>query len=248
MRFTLVFFLLCITVTNVHGAETKKEILVYSYHLKPPLIVDDKREVGLYFDIVTYLNKASDKYQFDLVYVPRKRLEVMMQEGTFNGILLGVNPIWFKDRDRTKYLWTDHVLKDRDELISLKTEPFEFNTPKSLSGKVFGGVRGFYYFGINEYINAGNALRIDTEREIDLFTLLSRNRIDTALISQSTFDYMIAKNQWHDKFHVSDKPHDIYDRHILVPKDKASVFEHINPIVKMLHTDASWHQTLASYK
>ncbi len=248
MRLALVFFLLCITVTSLHGAEAKKEILVYSYHFKPPLIVDDKRKVGLYFDIVNYLNKASDEYQFDLVYVPRKRLEVMMQEGTFNGILLGVNPIWFKDRDRTKYLWTDHVLKDRDELISLKSEPFEFNTPKSLSGKVFGGVRGFYYFGINEYINAGNALRIDTEREIDLFTLLSRNRIDTALISQSTFDYMIAKNQWHDKFHVSDKPHDIYDRHILVPKDKTSVFEHINPIVKMLHTDTSWHKTLASYK
>ncbi|MCH2057313.1 MAG: transporter substrate-binding domain-containing protein [Thalassotalea sp.] len=248
MRLALAFLLLCIAVPISHGMETKKEVLVYSYHLKPPLVVDDKREIGLYFDIVTYLNKASDEYHFDLVYVPRKRIEVMMQEGTFNGILLGVNPVCFKGRDRTKYLLTDLVLSDRDELISLKTEPFEFNTPKSLNGKVFGGVRGFYYFGINEYINAGNALRIDTEREIDLFTLLARNRIDTALISQSTFDYMIVKNQWHGKFHVSEKPHDIYGRHILVPKDKASIFEHINPIVKQLHSDSSWQQTLTSYK
>lgn len=247
MRLALIIYL-CFIASFAQAATEKAVISVYSYHLKPPLIVNDMEQKGLYFDVINHLNTSSSIYHFNLVYVPRKRIERMIAEGSFDGILLGVNPIWFKDKNETKYLWTPRIFTDRDEVVSLKQNSFEFITPASLTGKIFGGVRGFYYFGINEFISTQGALRVDTVREIDLFKMLLNKRIDTAVISRSTYDYMLSLNHWHDQFYLSQKPHDIYDRRILIPKEKQALYEHIKPIIEHLQFNKAWQQTIDSYK
>ncbi|MFD2165257.1 substrate-binding periplasmic protein [Thalassotalea euphylliae] len=221
---------------------------VYSYHLKPPLIIDDQEQKGLYFDFVNYLNSSSKDYQFQLTHIPRKRIDKMLAEKELDGILLGVNPVWFKDKQETKYLWSPRIFTDRDELVSLKETPVEYINPDSLEGKVFGGVRGFYYFGINEIIKQQRVLRIDTVHEIDLFSMLLNRRIDAAVISRSTFDYMVKINEWQDKFHLSKKPHDIYDRRVLIPLDNEHLYHYLLPIISQMEFDEQWQSTLAKYR
>ncbi|MDT0604135.1 transporter substrate-binding domain-containing protein [Thalassotalea castellviae] len=130
----------------------------------------------------------------------------MIANETLNGILLGVNPVWFSDKDEKEYLWTPRVFTDRDEIVSLISQSIEFIKPQSLKGKVFGGVRGFYYFGINELIEEEIITRVDTANEVDLFSMLLNQRVDAAIISRSTFDHTIKKNNWQNKFHLSKKP------------------------------------------
>lgn len=228
-------------------AEDKPLVTIYTYHEKPPLVTNAAKKEGMFYDFTKRLNSISAKYQFEMVTVPRKRIERMLANGTLNGILLGVNPVWFSDKGETKYLWTPRVFSDRDEIVSLLKQSIEFIKPQSLKGKIFGGVRGFYYFGISELIAKNTIIQVNTAHEIDLLSMLLNNRIDVAVISRSTFDHMIKKNQWQNKFHLSKRPHDIYDRRILIPHKYAEVYQHIVPIIEDLQFNQSWKNHIKSY-
>ncbi len=89
---------------------------------------------------------------------------------------------------------------------------------------VFGGVRGFYYYGITELVTAKKAKRIDTVSEPDLFTMLLKQRVDVTIISKLTFNYMVKKNNWQNDFYLSTIPHDTYERRILVPLNMTETF------------------------
>ena len=246
MKILITVIVLLFSKALVAGA--KPVVSVYSYHLKAPLIIDQEAEQGLYYDFVNYLNSNNSKYHFKLVYLPRKRIERLLDSESLDGILLGVNPVWFKDKNETKYLWTREVFTDRDEIVSLMSSAFEFKGPESITSKVFGGVRGFYYFGINEVVEQKKVLRVDVIKEVDLFKMLLLGRVDLAVISRSTFDYMIKENDWPHEFYLSKQPHDIYDRRVLVPKNQEYLFELLNEIVIHLPYDKSWQAKILEYK
>jgi polar amino acid transport system substrate-binding protein len=229
-------------------AKEKPLVTIYTYHEKPPLVTNAAKQQGMYYDFTRRLNAMSAKYHFEMVSIPRKRIKLMLANGSLKGILLGVNPVWFSDKDETKYLWTPRIFSDRDEIVSLLNQPIEFIKPQSLQGKIFGGVRGFYYFGISELIESQNIKQVNTAHEVDLFSMLLNHRVNVAVISRSTFDHMIKKNQWQNKFHLSKKPHDIYDRRILIPHSYVEVYDHILPIIEDLQFNQSWQQQINSYE
>jgi polar amino acid transport system substrate-binding protein len=244
MKFFIFFSILyCSTLC----AQEKPLVTIYTYHVKPPLVINAEKKQGMYYDFTRRLNTVSAKYHFEMVSIPRKRIKLMLANGSLDGILLGVNPVWFSDKSETKFLWTPRVFSDRDEIVSLLKQSIEFINPNSLEDKVFGGVRGFYYFGINELIENAVIRRVNTANEVDLFSMLLNHRIDAAVISRSTFDHMIKKNQWQNKFHLSKKPHDIYDRRILVPHEYIDVYNHILPIIEDLQFNQSWQNQIDSY-
>lgn len=246
MKYLLLYFSLL--YCSLLYAEEKPLVTIYTYHVKPPLVINADKEEGMYYDVTKRLNSMSAKYQFEMVSVPRKRVERMLANGTLNGILLGVNPVWFSDKNETKYYWTPRVFTDRDEIVSLISQSIEFIKPQSLIGKVFGGVRGFYYFGINELIEKNIIKRVNTAHEVDLFSMLLNKRVDAAVISRSTFDHIIKKNKWQNKFHLSKKPHDIYDRRILIPHKYKDIYQHIAPIIEDLQFNQSWQYHIKSYQ
>ena len=228
-------------------AAEKVNVDVYVYHLKPPFIVSNTNKLGLYFDFSAYLNSKSDKYHFETVFVPRKRIETMLNSDKLDGILLGVNPIWFKDKAETKYFWTASVYQDQDEVISLVERPFEYTGPKSLTGKIFGGIRGFYYFGVNEQVSQGKVTRFDTIGEYELLQMLLLKRVDVAIASRSTIEYLTKAKGWQGKFYLSKQPHDKYERRVLVPHYKKAIYDEILPIVRDLPNDPFWKTILKQY-
>jgi len=228
--------------------ENKPLIPVYVYHQQPPYIIDFSMQKGLYFEFVKRLNILSDNYRFEVIYIPRKRVERMLEQHSMNGILLGVNPKWFKDKDESKYLWSSVVFNDRDEIVSLKSKPVEYSGPDSLAGMIIAGVRGFYYYGINELVSANKAQRIDTVSEPDLFMMLLKQRADVTIISKLTFNYMINNNDWQSSFHLSATPHDIYQRRILIPRNMAKTHQPIQQHIIKIQQDITWLHTLANYE
>jgi len=242
----LSLFLLCFFPAQAF-ADEKINVEVYVYHLKPPYIVSNHNKLGLYFDFSTYLNTKTDKYHFTTVFVPRKRVETMLVLNKFNGILLGVNPIWFKDKTESKYFWTSKVFQDQDEVVSLPENPIEYSGPNSLHGKVLGGVRGFYYYGIDEQVNKGEIARYDTIGEYELLQMLMLKRVDVGIVSRSTLDYLVKEKNLQDVFYMSKQPHDTYQRRILVPRYQKAIYDEIAPIIKHLPADPKWQLFLAKY-
>lgn len=244
-KYWLFLVLMCPIALAEQG---KFKVTVYAYHLQPPLIIDIGGQSGLYFDLVNHLNRLSNDYEFKLVYVPRKRIEVMLERNEMNGILLGVNPKWFKDKSEQKYLWTSKVFEDRDEVVSLQSAPFEYKSPDSLKGKIVGGVRGFYYAGINEAVAEGQVNRIDTVDEEALLAMLTKQRIDAAIIGRTMFEYYLSDSVKETVFHLSAQPHDEYHRRILVPKEQTTLFMHLQNLVTKLDNDCQWQQKIMSYQ
>ncbi len=204
-------------------------------------------KLGLYFDFSDYLSARSEKYHFDTVFVPRKRIETMLDSGKFDGILLGVNPVWFKDKAETKYLWTGNFYQDQDEIVSLPETAFEYTDPMSLSGKVLGGVRGFYYFGIDELVNKGEISRYDTIGEYELLQMLLLKRVDVGIVSRSTLKYLSKAKNWQGNFYLSKNPHDQYQRRVLVLKKDKAIYDEISLVIDNLDNDSAWQEVLSKY-
>ncbi len=246
-QFLVALFICLLSMQNAIAGVSKSPVTVYVYHLQPPLIISLDKEQGIYFDYVQYLNMLSEKYDFKVVYLPRKRVERMLDNHTLEGILLGVNPKWFKDQQETKYLWTTKVISGRDEVVSLKAKPYEYNGPDSLTDKVIGGVRGFYYYGISELVWANKAKRVDTVTEPDLLTMLLKQRVEVAIIGKLTFDFITKKNNWKNQFYLSSNPHDVFERKILIPQKMSAVHSHLQELNRYVQQSELWLKTLARY-
>ena len=221
---------------------------LFSYHNKPPFMVDNSSRSGLYYDFASYLNLKQDQYTFEVIYVPRKRLDRLIESDELNGFVIGVSPVWFKDKEEAKYLWLDSFYDDRDEFVSLKTSPFNYVSKQSFNDKTVVGVAGFYYFGINESVDAGNLLRIDTIGELQSLQLIEEKRADFAIVSRSVFNYLKAQNSLQDIYHMSPIPHDQFNRRLLTTKNNKALHEKLAPIMKAIKQDQLWLDILAKYE
>ena len=211
-------------------------------------MVDNSSRSGLYYDFASYLNLKQDQYNFEVIYVPRKRLDRLIESDELNGLVIGVSPVWFKDKEETKYLWLDSFYDDRDEFVSLKTLPFNYINKQSFNDKTVVGVAGFYYFGINESVDAGHLLRIDTIGELQSLQLIEKKRADFAIVSRSVFNYLKTQNSLQDIYHMSPIPHDQFSRRLLTTKNNKALHEKLAPIMKAIKQDPLWLDILAKYE
>jgi polar amino acid transport system substrate-binding protein len=229
------------------AANSPEIVTAYTYHLKPPYIIDLGSETGLYFDFINYLNQKTSKFQLHLTYLPRKRLDSYLEKKMLNGIVVGVNAAWFKDRSEKKYFWSPKMFDDRDEVISNVNKPIEYDSPESLFGMNIGGVLGYYYFGIDEAVELGKINRHDLYSEKALLEMIYHERVSAGIISNSTFNYLVVKHGWQGKFHLSKKPHDLYTRHVLIPRNFEGIHTSIHSITGTMTSDPEWHKILDKY-
>ncbi|MCG2585051.1 ABC transporter substrate-binding protein [Massilia sp. TS11] len=230
------------------GLAAADEIILYAYHLKPPYIVDRDKQTGLYFDLAAYLNERVSAHSFKTVYLPRRRLEHDLETGRLNGLVVGVHPAWFKDESRTRYLWSPPFVHDEDVVVSNSGSPLPYAGPESLVGKSVGLSMGYYYFGIDELVRAGRIKRDEAISEEVSLDKLRLKRIDATVVTRRTYDYLLRhRPEWRKEFFVSKKPHDEFDRLILVPKEYGFVMQDLNAALGPILHDPQWQKILRSY-
>jgi len=245
----MALFLFFSPTASVHAdgdesSATTRVITAYSYHLKPPYIIDEKVESGLYFDLLTLL--SDDEIQYQLAYMPRKRINKLLEHDDLNGVIIGVSPHWFSDRGRTKYLWTVPFIEDRDEIISHAQAPFEFRI-HALTGRTMAGVRGLFYVGLNKATTSGRLERFDTESEEQIIDMIHHQRVDFGVVSRSTLDFLRDKNSYVDGIHISTIPHETYLRHLLVPRKLDKVEAHLSHKLESELKSQAWRNVLDKY-
>ena len=109
-------YLLLFIIISLFKVSAKEIVPMYTYHQKAPFIFSLDRELGISFTLVELLNRYSKKYQFKLVYLPRKRLDLVKTKK----IVLWTNPSWMNDIDETRFLWSQNLVRDSEIFISLK--------------------------------------------------------------------------------------------------------------------------------
>lgn len=95
-----------------------------TYYDLAPFVLDKKKQLGLVYDFGSYLNSFEHPdYVFEVLYLPRKRLNMKLQQGTSAAVMF-VSPKWFKDGD---YVWSSPILNGQNDIISLKENPIEYS-------------------------------------------------------------------------------------------------------------------------
>ena len=218
-----------------HFDEDKRiNVIIYTYHSKPPYIIDFDNKKGSYFDVVRHLNAQQGNYQFSLKYIPRKRLDLYLADPMFTGGVIGVKPSWFNDEKQEKFLWTNVIFTDRDEFISLKSTTFEYQGESSLHHKVIAASRGFVYKTLDELVKQGYTQRLDAATESAVYELIIKGRVDAGIISRASLATFIEKGSVEIPIHISKQPHDVFKRRMLISRIQPELFQYVQHAILAL--------------
>lgn len=244
MKFLLPLLSLLFALLPPAGADT---ITVYTSANFAPLVIDGTR--GIYHDAIDYLNKqAPQGTTFRLAYLPRKRLQMRLEDGSLDGIVIGMMPQWFDDVAQKKYLWTTPFAIDRFVLVSRAEKPLQPDVPGALNGKSIGLTLGYVYPGIDEWIRRHGLVRQDAMSEEINLEKLRRGRIDCVAVSESVARYFVRLHALNGSLTFVDLPGRATERRFLVPLGRNDLFDTLSPIVKRMRDDPHWLRTAARYQ
>lgn len=231
---------LLLLLTSVAASATTT-VTVYTYHNHPPFVTGDDQ--GLTYDLVDRFNAiVGDEVQFEVQVIPRSRLNMLLAKWVSgecretrcddNWVVPWVNPKWgFGAEPRINFGWV-RQLQDANQIVSRSEAPVDYSGPESLTGKVFGGIRGHRYVGIDDLAASGAIKRIDGNNERNNLLKLLMGRIDATLLPKSTVEYYMQQDEvitpQGSELYIAGTAHQQYWRYLMFPvarPDLQRVFE-----------------------
>lgn len=241
------FALLALCCALLAAPARAETITVYTSANFAPLVIDGRR--GIYYDAIDYLNRqAGNGTSFRLAYLPRKRLQMRLEEGTLDGIVIGMMPQWFDDLAQKKYLWTQPFAVDRFVLVSRSERPVQVAAPSALQGRSIGLTLGYVYPGIDEWIARNGLVRQDAMSEEINLEKLRLGRIDCVAVSESVARYFMRLHDLGGSFTFIDLPGRATERRFLVPLGRNDLYTRLAPIVRRMRDDPDWQHMAAKYQ
>lgn len=224
-------------------------IPVWTYYPSPPFITGQKQ--GLSYEFIDLLNEFSkDQYSFELKYLPRSRLNRNL-EAELPGLVLFVNWSWMGDKQKNKYLWSQKILSDQNEIVSRvegkKPIKINFDGAKSLQGFIFGATSGRKYKGLESAIKKGDIIRQDARKEEQNLNLILRERIDFTSAAATVLRYKVKELGLQDKLHFSKTPMSSYTRHMLITKKLSHIKPLIDQFIDSLDGNSQWQSIKEIY-
>lgn len=237
---------LCFTWSLSGYAAPKQQVVLLTYHMKAPYVIDWGEQRGLYFDLAAYLNSKTDKYHFSTELVPRKRLDLLLNE-PFAHVVVGVQPAWFKAHN-ARMKFTAPFLHDKDLFVSDARKPLRDKDLSDLSGKTFIGSQGYKYKGIDEVVASGKLHRVDTLQEDYVLDMLRLGRGDFTIVSSSTLSYKFSHSDNAKHFYVARTPHDVIDRCFMLSRTDTELYSFLQQTVQQMKQDQQWKMLLSKYQ
>lgn len=241
-----VLMMLCASV--LPGAALAEVVTVYTSARVAPLVVSDDQ--GIYPDLIQYLNRhAPGGLSFRLEYLPRKRLQLKVENGELNGIVIGMMPRWFDDAAQKKYLWTTPFALDRYVVVLPAGQAYSQAKPGALAGRSVGMVLGYSYPDLESWIRRQGLIRSDAPSDDKSLEKLQLGRVDSVAAAESVVRYyMKVHGIREDKLQLYGLPSSPTERRFLVPHSKAAVYEKIAPVIRKLKDDPEWQRLVSRYE
>ncbi len=234
------------------GADEAEVFFLYAYHNKPPYYAEfaTERNAGkpwLYEDLADYLNERQSAFRVRIKYLPRVRLEKELERGTLKGGIVGVNPLWFRDLERTRFWWTPPFMQDRDVVVVQQGKAFPYEHPRDLIGKQLTLPRGLYWWGVTELILAGKIRAEETDHDVQNLHKVALGRADATITSYLSFQRMMKDHFPQGGLECLPVPHDQYERRILVPLRYEAQYQALAAALDGAQDDPAWRRRLDAY-
>ena len=222
-------------------------INVYTSANFAPLVLGDGR--GIYPDLISHLNRHQPGgHTFRLSYLPRKRLQVKLEEGSLDGVVIGMMPEWLADSEQKKYHWTAPFATDRFALVSLVTKPIDPHRRGTLRGASVGLTSGYVYPNIDAWFAGVRVLRrvgVSDEKNIEKLLL---GRVDCVIVAESMARYFMRTHKLNGQMQIVPLPGPVTERRFLVQRRDAALFNVLAPAARTLKDDPAWRRAAAAYE
>lgn len=231
-------------------AQAQGTVVAYNTYLTAPFSAD--QNPGLAAELVEYLNaKLKGRYVVSLQNLPRERLnQKVIADLNFKGIVLFSNPIFVADVDKKKYFWTAPIMSDRNNVISPTSKKIEYRDPDSLKDKLFAGIRGNKYAGLEGRFGK-DIKRADFNSELTMLKTIAMERAEVTLMAASTYNYLMntcgQKEGLIGKLYVSPTPHLRFDRYMFVANSDEALAKALSTVAEGMAGDPEWQAILAKY-
>ena len=247
-KIVMVLVIVACSLQLVCGAE----LVFYSYHDKAPYYghvsgEGDALVTGIYSDFVQFLNARQEVYRIRIEFLPRVRLDQKLERGTLRGAVIGVNPVWFRDRERTKYLWSAPFMHDEDVIIVRQGNTFPYEHPRDLVGKQLTLPRGLYWWGVTELIRDGKIQAEETEQDLQNLEKVALGRSDATITSVLSFKHLMRVHFPGGGLEALPTPHDRFERMLLFPRDQEEALRVLSPLLDSALDDPAWIKELEKY-
>lgn len=237
--------LLWLAIIMGSPAARAEHVTVYTNATVGPLVIDGNS--GLYPELVTYLNQLKPGgLEFTLVRLPRKRLQLELERGTLDGIVIGLMPQWVGDAALEKFLWTDPFARDSFVLVSRTANPFVFGQPGAPGARI-GVTLGYVYPGVDEWIERNKFVRNDAPSEEHNLDKLVLARVDMAVVTDSVYRYYMRTHHATVGVMAEALPGKPTERRFLLPKSKRELYDKLAPAIHKLRDDPRWRRIQAQY-
>lgn len=181
-------------------AEARAETFKVGFYNYPPMMIESG-QTGIYQELLDELSKITG-HRFQVQYFPYARLANKFDLGHID-FEPGVFPGWVKHQ-KVPGLFSVPFGKVVDVLVFAPGKHFPVNTPRDLSGRTVGLVRGYTYPDLRELFDSGAVHRSDAVSETQLMAMLAAGRMDQILINKAVAQYNILQVPKYRDFVVGD--------------------------------------------
>lgn len=203
---------------------------------------------GLSYELLDWL-RSELQLASEFSLLPRPRLDRRLAEPGWLGFIPWVNPVWFGDAQRQRYIWSEALMNDEDLVLLRPGLELDYRGPSSLRRLTVGGVNGHVYADIEPEIQAGRILRQDAiSTELSLRKLML-GRVDVVFLSRSGLPWWAR--QLPDLLKtvgIAPLPRQRFQRYLLLsPHMPAHNRDILLKGVAHMNQSSRWHQVLARY-
>lgn len=228
-------------------SQALERVRVISQYEYPPFVTQPGE--GLTADLVRLLNKqAAGLYQFEVEFIPRARIDLILSEGNGNLVVPWVNPLWFKDADKTRFYWTQPLMQDADLVLMNRLHTFAYSGVESLAGKTMGGVNGHNYPELAPLFSSGRLKRDDAPNEVSNLQKLALSRVDFIYLPARTSGYLLDHLQLEETIVAAPLPRNEYSRHLLVHGQNHRLYRFLQQNLPALLASPEWQQIRKHYR
>ena len=199
MKLILSIMLILLIPILVGGEETRT--IVAAGDSWPPFVDPHHPKEGLSLEIIRAAFQTQG-YEVRYKIVPWARAEAAVKSGEYDIL----PDVWFTESRKKDLIFSVPYAKNIIRFITLKDDPFEYDSINSLQGKTVGTIRGYTYS--EEFSTATLFTKEEVTDFLQNMKKLLAKRIDLTLEDEIVAKYRIALNDstWFTHIRFSQKP------------------------------------------
>lgn len=208
----------------------------------PPYVMN-KPPSGIVYDVLALIAKKHG-YRVKVHTNPRSRVALLMQQGKIDATATAIE--WIESPEN--YEFSDPVVQIRNMVYFRVSSPLVYRRVDDLFGLEVGGQTGDVYPPLSPHFKSRKINRVNSRDELGSLRLLSKGRINAAIVTEHVGQWVVKKNRLKGHYRVSDVAVDAIDYRIMFPRRLGDFVHRFNKDLRRMKHNGEMERILSRYR